>query len=331
MDCPMRIAVLGTVVYDEIVTHLGERKESFGGITYNVAALSSLVDADTELVPIAQVGYDRYDDVLEHYSAYPGATTDGLRRMPDDKNPHVKLVFLSITERTEEMKFIPPALTDEQIDLAAGCNAIVVNFITGHEIELAAMQRLSNDTAGHIHLDVHNKITRWLPDGTREFVSVPDWQEWLACVDSVQMNEFEVEHLLGRKVSGDEGYLAAATEIAGVGPKAAMVTLGPEGSALAYGTDDGIYGCRWPAADLGEVIDTTGCGDSFSAGFLWFSLKERGMVWANAAANVVGDVNCITRGIGGLDRARDMDALIPQAFGDRARLLDEGWRGEKLG
>jgi sugar/nucleoside kinase (ribokinase family) len=326
----MRIAVLGTVVYDEIITHLGERRESYGGITYNIAALSSLVDSGTELVPIAQVGYDRYEDVLEHYAGYPGASTEGLRRMPDGKNPHVKLVFQSITKRTEEMKFIPPALTAEQIELAAGCDAIMVNFITGLELELDAMQRLSKRAKGHVHLDVHNKITRWLPDGTREFVSVPDWQKWLACFDSVQMNEFEVEHLLGREISGDKGYLDAAAEIAAAGPKAAMLTLGPEGSALAYGTDDGIYGCRWPAADLGEVIDTTGCGDSFSAGFLWFSLKERGMVWANAAANVVGDVNCITRGIGGLDRARDMDALIPQAFGDKAQLLDDGWPGDKL-
>ena len=324
----MRIAVLGTVVYDEIVTHLGERKESFGGITYNIAALASLIDEQTQLVPIAQVGYDRYDDVLQHYAQYAGVVTDGLRRMPDRRNPHVQLVFQSITERTEQMQYVPPPLDPEQIALAASCDAVIVNFITGMELDLDAFRGLTG--GGHLHVDIHNKITRWTPEGAREFVGMPDWKEWFAAADTVQMNEFEVEHLLRRQVRGDEAYLQAAAEIVGAGPKAAMVTLGPDGSALAYDRAGVTYGCRWPAADLGQVIDTTGCGDSFSAGFLWFYLKRRDMVWANAAANVVGDVNCITPGIGNLDRARNMDELIPQAFGEKAGLLAQHWPGERL-
>jgi len=326
----MRIAILGTIVYDEIVTHLGERRQSFGGITYNVAALTSLIDRGTELVPIAQVGYDRYDDVLALYAGYSGVVTDGLRRLADRKNAHVQLAYTSVTARTERMQNIPPPLGPEQIDLAAGCDAILVNFITGRELDMDAFARLGAEARGHLHLDVHNKITRWTPAGEREFVGLLDWRAWLSHATTVQMNEFEVEQVLSRPIRGSDEYLAAAAEMLTAGPKGVMITLGPQGSVLAYRGDDGAYGCLWPAANLGTVIDTTGCGDSFSAGFLWEYLRRGDMMWANAAANVVGDVNCITPGIGKLDRARDMDALLPEAYPERARRLADGWKGDKL-
>lgn len=326
----MKIAILGTVVYDEIVTHRGERKQSFGGITYNVAALESLVDDETQLVPVAQVGYDRYDDVLSLYGMYRGVVTDGLRRMPDRKNAHVQLVYTSVTARTEHMEHVPPPLAPEQLDLAAECDAILVNFITGRELNRAQFQGLGRRAKEHLHLDVHNKITEWTPEGNRRFVGLPEWREWLACVTTVQMNEFEVEQVLGREVAGAEGYLKAAAELVGAGPRAAMLTLGPQGSVMAYRADDGIRGAAWPAANLGTVIDTTGCGDSFSAGFLWSYLLRRDMMWANAAANVVGDVNCITPGIGNLGMARDMDNLIPKAWPGLAKRLKDRWQGDLL-
>jgi len=326
----MKIAILGTIVYDEIVTHLGERKQSFGGITYNVAALESLIDDATHLVPIAQVGYDRYDDVLKLYGTYKGVVSDGLRRMADRKNAHVQLVYTSVTARTEHMENVAPPLAPEQIELAAECDAILVNFITGREMNLEAFQSLGRRAKGHLHLDIHNKITEWTPEGNRKFVGLPDWRDYLAHARTVQMNEFEVEQLLARPVRGTEDYLRAAAELLGAGPKGVMITLGPQGSVLAYRRADGVHGVAWPAANLGTVIDTTGCGDSFSAGFLWSYLRRKDMMWANAAANVVGDVNCITPGIGNLGMAREMDRLIPKAWPDLATKLRDGWKGERL-
>ncbi len=326
----MKIAILGTIVYDEIVTHRGERKQSFGGITYNVAALESLIDGATTLVPIAQVGYDRYEDVLSLYRTYRGVVTDGLRRMPDGKNAHVQLVYTSVTARTEHMENVPPPLAPEQIELAAKCDAILVNFITGREMDRKQFRQLGRRARGHLHLDIHNKITEWTSEGNRRFVGLPDWRDYLAHTTTVQMNEFEVEQLLGREVRGTEHYLKAAAELVSAGPQAAMITLGPQGSVLAYRAADGIRGAAWPAANLGTVIDTTGCGDSFSAGFLWSYLGRKDVMWANAAANVVGDVNCITPGIGNLGMARDMDRLIPKAWPELAKRLKDGWQGDRV-
>jgi sugar/nucleoside kinase (ribokinase family) len=326
----MKIAVIGTFCDDEITTHLGEVKRSWGGIMYNLAALESIIDDDTQIVPIAQVGYDHYDAISEVITGYRGVVTLGLSRLDDVAGATVQLVYKSITERTERLINIPPAITDEQMEIANDCDVVVVNFITGQEFDLKRFRRLRETVKGHLHLDIHNLIAIWTPEGPREMVGLPHWQEWLTGMDSVQMNEFEVELILQRKIRTESEYIAAAKELVEAGPKAVMLTLGPLGSILAYQADDGIRGCVWPASELGDVIDTTGCGDSFGAGFTWYYMQSRDIVWANAAANAVGGVNCITPGIGGLGRAKDMTTLLPQAFGDRAKQLSTGWLGELL-
>ncbi len=328
----MKIAILGSVCHDEIVTHLGERKTSYGGILYNVAALESIVDDQTQLLPIAHVGYDRYEEIVALFEAYRGTTTAGLRRMEERPNPAVKLVYESVSKRSEALLHVPPPLSDEQLALASDCDAILVNFITGKELVLLQMQELAAAAEGHVHMDVHNKISTWLPEGGREYVGLPDWRDWFACCDTVQMNEFEIELVLGQRVRTSSEYLFAARELLETTRTAAMITLGPLGSVLAYvdASDGRARGCAWPAAELGDVQDTTGCGDSFSAGFIWHFLRSGDPIRANAAANIVGGVNCATPGIGNLSRAREMEALLPEAFPTLMQQLDEGWRGDRL-
>jgi adenosine kinase len=324
----MRIAVVGAIVHDEIVTHLGERRESYGGILYNIAAISSVAE-DVTILPITNVGADRYDEVMSLLKAFPSVDFSAIQRSPA-KVTHALLQYRSVTYRDETVVNMMLPLTVERLDAAAGSDAVLLNFINGTELDLVTFQKWRSGTDMLLHLDVHSKVARWDEKGKKTHVRFTDWREWMKHVDIAQMNEFEAELVVGRKLSEEADYVGAAAEILGAGPSVAMITLGPLGSVLAYRREDGAYWHACPAALVEKVVDTTGCGDSFSAGFLCNYLQTRDPLVANAAANIVGGKNCETAGIGHLEKARNAAEQIPRAFPDLAQRIAEGWRGNPL-
>jgi sugar/nucleoside kinase (ribokinase family) len=78
------------------------------------------------------------------------------------------------------------------------------------------------------------------------------------------------------------------------------------------------------------VVDTTGCGDSFSAGFLCNYMECGDPLRANAAANIVAGTNCESHGIGRLGKARNALDQVPTAYPDLGEKIAAGWPGEPL-
>jgi len=347
----MKLSVVGSIVYDEIITADGARRESFGGITYNIAALSSIVSDDTTIHPVTNVAADRWDDVLNLLSRYPLVRTDDVARVPG-KLTAARLVYTSPTWRDETVLHMMRPLTPERLTGASDADAVLVNFINGSELDLDAFIGLRRTARGFLHLDVHSKVARWDEQGRKSHVGFPDWREWLSRVDAAQMNEFECEQIVGRKLGEEQDFVRAGAEIVAASAPIVLITLGPLGSVLVYDrgaqaalrgravsgaadcerrtADHDIYWVANPAKAVAQVVDTTGCGDSFSAGFLWSYLQCRDPVKANAAANIVAGVNCTVSGIGHLEAAQGALDQIPLAFPDLGAKIMAGWRGERL-
>ena len=325
----MRISVLGAVVYDEITTHLGERRESYGGITYNIAAFSSIISDSTALIPVSNIAEDHFERVISLMSAYSQVELGELKRVPG-RLTHAKLTYETVSRRDESVKYMMTPLTPERISSCSGSDAVLMNFVNGTEIDLPTFATLRQQTDAFMHLDVHSKVGKWDSDGKKTLVGFPDWRDWVRHLDSIQMNEFECELIVGRKLTGYDDFVQAAAEIVDGGAPIVTVTLGPLGSVLAYRKEGKRYSSVCPAADVDSVIDTTGCGDSFSAGFMWNYLQCGDPVAANAAANIVGGINCTISGIGHLEKARGALGQIPQWFPDLAKKLDTGWPGDEL-
>jgi adenosine kinase len=325
----MRISILGAVVYDEIITHLGEKRESYGGITYNIAAFSSIVSDMTKLVPVSNVAEDHFDQVTSLLSGYPQVELAELKRVPG-KLTHAKLTYETVSRRDESVKHMMTPLTPERLVSCRESDAVLMNFVNGTEIDLSTFEGLREQTKAFLHLDVHSKVGKWDSEGKKTLVGFPDWREWVRHLDSIQMNEFECELIVGRKLTSYDDFVEAASEIVERGAPIVTVTLGPLGSVLTYRREAKIYSSVCPAADVDNVIDTTGCGDSFSAGFMWSYLQCGNPVAANAAANIVGGVNCTISGIGHLEKARGALEQIPRWFPDLAEKLDAGWPGDEL-
>lgn len=332
---PVRlIAVIGAIVFDEIITHDAGRIESFGGIVYNLAALNSLVDDRCVVLPFSNVGADRYEQVLELVHSMERVSATGLRKT-DGRLTHAKLIYRDANFREEIVRHMMKPLTIAQLDGARSADGIMVNFVNGTEIDLATLRELRERTEALFYLDMHNIMVRFDGEGQKHHLDFARWPDWVAPFDFVQMNEFECEKALRVAPGNPAGYLCAARVVVEAGPTAAVVTMGPNGVALAHRHEGVIYGTLIPAAPVREFVDATGCGDAFSCGTFWNYLSPtssaRGNPVAAAMAGaLVGAINCEVRGIGKLDRARNAAERLHEVSPELAEKVRAGWLGERL-
>ncbi|MBD5355823.1 MAG: ribokinase [Bacteroides sp.] len=90
-----------------------------------------------------------------------------------------------------------------------------------------------------------------------------DWEgkeAALPYIDILKVNEHEMEALTGLTQPD-----AAAEKLADMGVKEVVITLGSEGSLIYH---EGVF-YEIPAYEAKEVVDATGCGDTYMAGYLY--------------------------------------------------------------
>ena len=116
---------------------------------------------------------------------------------------------------------------------------------------------------GRVSIDVQG----YLREVRDEKVYPIDWKEKLKVLKHtyyLKVNETEMETITGLKEAHEAAKLIHAWGVTEV-----IITLGSEGS-LVY-VDDKFY--EIPAYPPHEVVDATGCGDTYSAGYLYRRLQ----------------------------------------------------------
>lgn len=114
-------------------------------------------------------------------------------------------------------------------------------------------------TKGLISIDVQGYLRE--VKGTN--VQATDWkekEEILRCTDILKLNEHEME-----VITSSRNPRSVALTLAEYGVKEIIITLGSYGS-LIY-ADSHFY--EIPAYEPREMVDATGCGDTYSAGYLY--------------------------------------------------------------
>jgi sugar/nucleoside kinase (ribokinase family) len=125
------------------------------------------------------------------------------------------------------------------------------------DFSLDVIKHLS--TKGRLSVDAQG----YLREVRGEKVYAVDWQgkeQALKYVDILKVNEHEMEALTGCT----DAHIAAKC-LAGYGVKEVLITLGDMGS-LIY-ADGEFY--EIPAFKASEIVDATGCGDTYMAGYLY--------------------------------------------------------------
>lgn len=155
-----------------------------------------------------------------------------------------------------------PFTVDEMREVNAGVYHL--GSLLSDDFSTEVVKYLS--TKGRISIDAQG----YLREVRGEKVYPVDWaekREILAHTDIIKVNEHEME-----VITGLTDPRAAAKCLAEWGVKEVCVTLGSEGSIiLAEGKFYDI-----PAYEPKEIVDATGCGDTYSAGYLWCRAQGMG-------------------------------------------------------
>ncbi len=155
-----------------------------------------------------------------------------------------------------------PFTAEEMKDLEAG--VFHLGSLLSDDFSTEVVKCLS--TKGRISIDAQG----YLREVRGEKVYPIDWaekREILAHTHIIKVNEHEMEVITGLTDPHE-----AALRLAEWGVKEVCVTLGSEGSIiLAEGKFYTI-----PAYKPCEIVDATGCGDTYSAGYLWCRAQGMG-------------------------------------------------------
>ena len=317
-----RIGVIGSLVWD-VIYGRGARSvpvEEWGGITYALSALDAALAEDWEIVPIMMVGEDLAVRAREFLGTLKRMAPDASLMAVPYPAQRVELRYHSEERRTERLTGGLPAWTwlalkpllDE-----ARLDALLINFLSGWELDLETTKLIRQNFPGPIHCDLHMMAWAVQPDGMRTLRPIPDVAEWCRCFDFLQMNEDELA-----MVAPDPMSLAATAIAAGV--SCLFVTLGKRGAiyVAAPGFDriadlpprtglstaprggtgglGAVRTARVPAEPVDESLDPTGCGDVWGATYFSRMLAGDKLADAMKAAGRAAARNVRHRGVTGL-------------------------------
>jgi adenosine kinase len=296
-----KVAVLGPIPRDQIVTHAGERFEKYGCVLYTAVALSALLDTGDTIVPVAHVRRQDEGPIKEILGSFPNIDTSGISSQADQGDV-IELRYVTHNRRVErQMCFMNPILPAD-VDEVLDADAFVCVPITDYEVGQPTLRHIKEHSAGIVVMDAHGPTVTLTRSGERHPRVWADRDVWLPYIDILKMNLEEASSTwLGKsaEVTADPPRLSAeelrdlARHCLDRGVGSVCVTLDEQGCLAFY--RDGSGGVVEELVDritVEHVVDTTGAGDSFAAGLAYGYLAYRDYVIACQYGNAMGAQRC---------------------------------------
>ncbi len=217
-----------------------------GGKGANQAAAAALLGVS--VLFLGRVGGDGFGESLVRALTEKGVDMSLVAEAPDASTG---TAFITVTPDGENAITVAPganrSLVSEDVDAAsaeiAEARVLVAQMEIPPEVVLRAVEvATENDTRALVNLAPPREVPRAM----------------LEKLDPLVVNEHEAAFLLGERVEGVDGALAAAPELLSLGPRSAVITVGAAGAVFS----DADSTAHIPAPKA-EVVDTTGAGDAF--------------------------------------------------------------------
>lgn len=264
------VTCFGELLIDMISTNTGSLVDSegflkkFGGAPGNTA--SGLAKLGLPVSFIGKVGSDPFGHFLKASLEQYGVNTDGLVVSPDDRTT---LAFVSLTEKGERdfyfFKGAHDTIIPSEVSLPENTNIFHFGSLTQISVNAnRTTEKLigaAKKQGALISYDPNVREALW-GDVHRARLIILDTAKK---VNMLKVNEVEAQ-LLSKTTNVKDAAKKLYTENLDI----LLITHGEKGSYYKTAQYEGAI-----AAPKVDVVDTTGAGDAFNAGFL-FGLTETG-------------------------------------------------------
>ncbi len=322
-----KVAVLGPIPRDEIVTHTGERFEKYGCVLYTAVALSALMGREDTIVPVSHVRRRDEGPIKEILGGYPNIDTSGITSQADQGDV-IELRYIEHNRRVErQASFMNPILPAD-IDPVLDADAFVCVPITDYEVGQPTLRYIRENGGAPVVLDAHGPTVTLTRSGQRHPRVWADRDVWLPYIDILKMNLEEASSTwLGecaeltpdppRLTAEELRALAAHCLDRGVG--AVCVTLDERGCVVFHrGASGGVIEDLVGRIEVEKVVDSTGAGDSFAAGLAFGYLAYRDYVTASQYGNAMGAQRVSGAELNVYLSREETERQIRAAYGPRA-------------
>ena len=296
------IAVLGPIPFDHITTSRGQVIVKYGCVTHPTIALSRLLQGSGTVFPITHIRQEDESGVHALLSEYDNISLKGVYSHLDQGDV-IQLRFVDQNNRLEKQTAFMPPIRPEDVAPLIESDVFVCVPISDYEVPLETLKYIKaerKDDAITI-FDAHGPTTTVTTTGERLRRFWIERDLWLPYIDVLKMNieeagccwfkkEYKSEELKNEYTELSESEMAEfALYVLERGVKAMVITLDARG-CMIYTMPDGQFKAEFvQSVWVDEVIDTTGCGDSFAGGLAFGLLQDR-MDYVKAAqyANALG-------------------------------------------
>jgi sugar/nucleoside kinase (ribokinase family) len=326
----MKVTIIGTINEDHVfLPGQEEERISFGGILYNTIRMAVLFGDRATIYPVTRIGREHFEPIAGILAPYPQVRLEGLLESPLGTNESY-LYFTDSKNRDERIILHAEPLSLAEMEPFLDSDIIHYNSISGREMDKETFEALAKRTHALLSMDIHNRISNFEPDGVPYFRRFTEWREWVLHLEMVQMNETEASFLGGDRIlSNIADLVPIGVDLVRAGPSQALITLGRDGALLVYRRSDRIYSLHVPATSH-PPVNTTGCGDAFSSGYLFAFKNGLDPPYSTLFASTVAGVKAATDGLGDSFPGERYWDEMQREYAHLIARIQSGWGGEQV-